>query len=91
MSTDFVTPFLQKLRQLTAGELAVKADHNEFVGHADVIRQLLEVAPDEIRDDLGRLHELLVEARDASGAAVLSVFPHLTDPELANVEGRIAR
>jgi hypothetical protein len=82
--------FAQTLRQLTAGELPIADDFNEFVGHADVLRQLLEVAPDAIRDDLQTLHDLMAQARDARGAAVLGVFPALTNPELANVEGRIS-
>ena len=82
--------FEKTLRQLIAGELPVAHDRNEFVGHADVVRQLLEVAPGEIRDDLAFLHELLAHARDARGAVVLGIFPRLTDPELALVEGRIS-
>ena len=82
--------FAHTLRQLIAGELAIKDDFNEYVGHADVVRQLLEVAPEALREDLGYLYDLLVTARDAAGAAVLGVFPRLTDPELASVEGRIS-
>ena len=81
--------FEQTLRKMIAGELSVKWDFNEFVGHADVVRQLLEVAPDEIRDDLDFLHTLMADARDTTGSAVLGIFPRLTDPELAGVEGRI--
>ncbi len=82
--------FKQTLRKLIAGELPVKCEYNEFVGHADVLRQLLEVAPGEIRDDLEFLHTLMADARDASASAVLGIFPRLTDPELAGVEGRIS-
>lgn len=82
--------FEGRLRRLIAGEIPIEGDHNEFVGHARVVGLLLEVAPDAIRDDLRFLHELLVETRDASGAAVLGVFPRLTNPELATVEGRIS-
>jgi len=82
--------FERTLRQLIAGGLPIKHDFNEYVGHADVLRQLLEVAPDEIRDDLGHLHDLIAEARSATGAAVLGIFPKLTNPDLANVEGRIS-
>ncbi len=84
------TAFADRLRALIAGERSIEHAHNEFVGHADVVGQLLEVAPSEIESDLRFLHERLVEARDANGAAVLGVFPHLTDPDLANVEGRIS-
>jgi len=82
--------FEERLRRLIAGEIAIAEDENEFVGHAQVVGLLLEVAPEEIRHDLAFLHELLVATRDARGAAVLGVFPRLTDPELANVEGRIS-
>ncbi|MDE0910641.1 MAG: hypothetical protein OSB60_09265 [Myxococcota bacterium] len=82
--------FEQTLRKMIAGELPVKWDFNEFVGHADVVRQLLEVAPDEIRDDLAFLHTLMADARDTTGSAVLGIFPRLTNPELAGVEGRIS-
>ena len=82
--------FERTLRQLIAGERPIKTDFNEYVGHADVVRQLLEVAPDAIRDDLQYLYDLLAAARDATGAAVLGVFPRLTHPELANVQGRIS-
>jgi hypothetical protein len=82
--------FERTLRQLIAGELPIEHDRNEYVGHADVVRQLLAVAPAAIRDDLGYLHDLLAGARDATGAAVLGIFPRMTDPELANVEGRIS-
>lgn len=82
--------FENRLRQMIAGELPVAHDFNEFVGHADVLRQLLEVAPDAIREDLQFLHDLMARARDAEGAQVLGIFPALTNPELANVEGRIS-
>ena len=82
--------FAETLRALIAGERPIADDRNELVGHADVVRQLLEVAPDAIRGDLGFLHELLCATRDAAGAAVLGIFPRLTDPQLANVEGRIS-
>ena len=82
--------FDQTLRKLIAGELTIKSEFNEFIGHADVVRQLLEVAPDEIRDDLAFLHDLMANARDTTGSAVLGIFPRLTDPELAGVEGRIS-
>ena len=82
--------FERTLRKLIEGELPIQDDFNEYVGHADAVRLLLEVAPDAIRDDLRFLHELLIQTRDASGAGVLGIFPQLTDPELANVEGRIS-
>lgn len=82
--------FERTLRALIAGELPIAHGWNEFVGHADVVRQLLAVAPDAIRDDLDALHDLLVAVRDAEAGAVLGVFPRLQNPELANVEGRIA-
>jgi len=83
-------PFAAVLSDLIAGRLPVAHADNEFVGHADVVRQLLEVAPAAIRPDFEFLHDLMATARDARGAAVLGIFPRLTDPELANVEGRIA-
>ena len=70
--------FEQTLRKLIDGELPVKSEFNEFVGHADVVRQLLEVAPDEIRDDLAFLHTLMADARDTTASAVLGIFPRLT-------------
>lgn len=82
--------FEQRLRALIAGEIEIKGDFNEYVGHAEMLSLLLEVAPDEVRDDLQFLYDLMVEARDATGAAVLGIFPRLCDPELANVEGRIS-
>ncbi|MFP6656487.1 MAG: hypothetical protein VCB25_12755 [Myxococcota bacterium] len=82
--------FEKTLRDMIDGKLEVQHDRNEFVGHADVVRQLLEVAPEEIRADLNYLHDLLSSARDATGAAVLGIFPRLTNPELAMVEGRIS-
>lgn len=82
--------FAERVRALIAGEIPVTVAHNEFVGHAEVLSALLEVAPDAIRDDLAFLHDLIADARDASGAAVLGIFPRLTDPQLANVEGRIS-
>lgn len=82
--------FKETLERMIAGELEVEWGHNEFIGHTDVARQLLEVAPDEIREDLQFLHDLMAEGRDAQGAQVLGVFPRLCDPELAGVEGRIS-
>ncbi|MCP4039092.1 MAG: hypothetical protein GY733_19290 [bacterium] len=82
--------FEQRLRELINGERQVEWGFNEFVGHADVVRQLLDVAPDEIRDDLEFLHTLMADARDTTASAVLGIFPRLTDPELAGVEGRIS-
>ncbi|MFP8878750.1 MAG: hypothetical protein VCE43_04430, partial [Myxococcota bacterium] len=82
--------FERRLRQLIAGDIPIKEDHNEYVGHAEVIGYLLEKAPAAIVQDLEYLHELLVATRDATGAAVLGVFPRLTDPELVMVEGRIS-
>ncbi len=82
--------FAQTLQELIDGERPVKNDFNDFVGHCDVLRQLLEVAPDEVRAPLQQLHDLMAEARDATGAAVLGIFPKLIDPELANVYGQIS-
>ncbi|RLQ20489.1 hypothetical protein DWB85_17210 [Seongchinamella sediminis] len=82
--------FCERLQQLLDGQLPIAHGHNEFIGHADTIRQLLEVAPAAIRDDLQALYDLLAEARDARGLAVLGVFPKLCRPELAAIEGRIA-
>lgn len=82
--------FERTLRALIAGELPIPDDRNEFVGHAEVVGRLLEVAPKPVRDDLAYLHQLLADTRDARGAAVLGVFPRMTRPELALVEGRIA-
>ncbi|MDP6978657.1 MAG: hypothetical protein QF570_08655 [Myxococcota bacterium] len=82
--------FEKRLRELINGEREVEWDFNEFVGHADVVRQLVEVAPDEIREDLEFLHKLMADARDTTASAVLGIFPRLTDPELAGVEGRIS-
>ena len=82
--------FERTLRELIDGEREVEWGFNEFIGHADVLRQLLEVAPDEIRDDLRFLHDLMADARDTTASGVLTIFPRLTDPELAGVEGRIS-
>ena len=82
--------FENRLHALRDGEIEIEHGINEYIGHADVLRLLLEVAPDEIRDDLSFLHTLMVDTRDAVGGAVLGVFPRLQDPELANVEGRIS-
>jgi len=90
MNSDDHAAFERVLRGLIQGEVPVAHDFNEFVGHADVCRQLLEVAPGEIEADLRFLHDLMVQARDARGAAVLGVFPALCNPELALVEGRIS-
>ena len=76
--------------QLLAAELPIEQGPNEFIGHADVIKQLLEVAPEVIRPDFQFLYDLLAEARDATGMAVLGIFPKLCDPQLAGVEGRIS-
>ena len=37
------TAFERTLKALIAGELAVKEDVNEFVGHTDLLRQLVEL------------------------------------------------
>ncbi len=50
--------FEETLRALINGEREVEWDFSEFIGHADVVRQLVEVAPDEIREDLHPYHEL---------------------------------
>ena len=85
-----ITEFKNTWQRLLAGELEIDHGYNEFIGHADSVRQLLEVAPVEIRQDLQDLYELLAEARDATGMAVLGVFPKLCNPELAAIEGRIS-
>jgi len=82
--------FEGRLRQLIAGDIPIAEDHNEYSGHAEVVGLLLEVAPKAIREDLEFLHDLLVATRDATGSAVLGVFPRLTNPELVRVEGRIS-
>lgn len=76
--------------QLLAGEREIVHGTNEFIGHADVVKQLLDVAPQKIKSDFQFLHDLLCEARDATGMAVLGIFPRLCDPNLAGVEGRIS-
>jgi hypothetical protein len=90
MAESQIETFSRTLRSLIAGELPVKEDRNEFVGHTDVLRQLLEVAPDPIRRDLQALHDLLSDARDVDANAVLGIFPRLCAPELAATQGRIS-
>ncbi len=85
-----IEAFRDTWRSLLAGELHIEHGHNEFIGHADTVRQLLDVAPEPIKADFQALYDLLAEARDAQGMAVLGVFPRLCDPELALIEGRIS-
>ncbi|MBA6413355.1 hypothetical protein H2508_09560 [Parahaliea sp. F7430] len=85
-----IEAFKDTWQRLLAGELEIEHGHNEFIGHADTVRQLLEVAPEPVKADLQALYELLAEARDAQGMAVLGIFPKLCDPELALIEGRIS-
>lgn len=82
--------FKETHRALCAGEIDIKHDTNEFVGHTDVLEKLLNVAPADIKADFEFLHGLMNDARDASGSGVLEIFPRLCDPQLAEVEGRIA-
>jgi hypothetical protein len=82
--------FEQTLRKLIAGDLSIEDEANEFAGHTEILRILLDVAPDEIRGDLQTLHDLIARARDIDRAAVLGIFPSLCNPELAGVEGRIS-
>jgi len=85
-----LSEFKEVLQGLWAGTRPIEHGYNEFIGHADTVRQLLEVAPDPVRADLQALYDLLAEARDATGMAVLGVFPKLCDPNLAAIEGRIS-
>lgn len=85
-----VTEFVTTYRALCEGDIEIAYDTNEFVGHADVLRRLLAVAPEEIREDMEFLHTLMADARDTTSAGVLEIFPRLCDPQLAEVEGRIA-
>ena len=82
--------FKSTYQALLAGELSIAHGSNEFIGHADVVRQLLAVAPEPIKADFQFLYDLLAEARDVTGMAVLGIFPKLCDPQLAEVEGRIS-
>jgi hypothetical protein len=85
-----VKEFERVLRGLIAGEVPIDHAFNEFVGHADVLRQLLEVSPPVIRADLEFLHRLYQDCVDETGAGVIGIFPRLQDPHLAVAEGRIA-
>lgn len=85
-----LTEFRQTHQCLLKGELPIEHGYNEFVGHADTVRHLLDVAPAAIKLDLQALYDLLAEARDATGMAVLGIFPKLCDPNLAAIEGRIS-
>ncbi len=82
--------FSSVLRELIDGDLTIDNDFNELIGHADVVRRLLEAAPASIRSDLETLHGLIHDTATTTGTAVLGIFPRLTNPELANVEGRIS-
>ena len=64
--------FEARLRALLAGEIEIKGGFNEYVGHAEVLGLLLEVAPEAIREDLEFLHDLMVDARDGATAVPIS-------------------
>ena len=87
---DKYEAFRDRLEKLTRGELPVDQDWNEFVGHSHVIRQLLEVAPDEIREDMEWLADTYSKPIIDDGKGVFTTFASLIDPNLAGVEGRIA-
>ncbi|MBW2426935.1 MAG: hypothetical protein JRG86_22015 [Deltaproteobacteria bacterium] len=83
--------FCQALRALRAGEIEVGSDDpNEFVGHVASLEALTAVAPAAVREDLERVAETFVRARDAGGWDTLLDFAAMQDPELAGAEGRVA-
>ena len=45
-----LSEFKQVLQGLWAGTRPIEHGYNEFIGHADTVRQLLEVAPDPVRE-----------------------------------------
>jgi hypothetical protein len=67
--------FCQALRALRAGEIEVGSDDpNEFVGHVASLEALTAVAPAAVREDLERVAETFVRARDAGGWDTLLDF-----------------
>ncbi len=63
----------------------------ELAGHALVLGTLLEVAPDEIHDDMTQFHSAFQSWAEAiSGEReMLDTFGELTDPSLPSAQGRI--
>src|SRR6185295_10113156 len=88
--TDAQT-FCARLNKINGGDMNV-AGLSELGGHAKILRQLLEVAPTEIEPDLQKLHETINGWAEALNGkeSMLKAFGRLSDPQLANVEGRIS-
>ncbi len=83
--------FCSVLNQLNRGELDTTG-LPELRGHAILLKTLLDVAPNQIRDDMGQFHDVF----DAWASAVdgdnpmLTTFLELSDASLAGAEGRVA-
>lgn len=83
--------FCSALAAVNAGQVDTRG-LSELGGHARILQQLVDVAPAPIRPDLQTLHAAIVGWAEAlSGReSMLVAFRRLLDPQLANVEGRIA-
>lgn len=83
--------FCAALAQVNRGAVDTRG-LSELQGHARVLQQLVDAAPAAVRADLQTLHAAMLGWAEAlSGKeSMLVAFGRLADPQLANVEGRIA-
>ncbi len=84
------TNFCRQLEQVNAGAVDTTG-LPELAGHAEVLRTLLDVAPQVIEEDLQQFHDIFASwAGAVSGDnPMLDTFKELSDPSLAGAEGRI--
>lgn len=82
--------FCSTLTQINRGDLETTG-LPELAGHTRVLKALLDVAPDQIHDDMAQFHGIF----DAWAGAVsgdnpmLTTFAKLSDASLAGAEGRV--
>lgn len=82
--------FCAVLKDIRSTGNTAAREKNELIGHALNIEKLYQVAPDSIAPDLRSIHDILAASRDAKGTGSLRAFQLLTDPKLAEYEGRVA-
>ena len=83
--------FCQTVESINAGSVDTTG-LGELAGHALVLQRLLDVAPDEIEDDMAMVHNTFESwAAAVSGEhKMMNTFEVINDPSLVGAEGRIA-
>lgn len=90
-SAEATALYCQTLARLNSTDVNIERER-QVVGHAQMLEQLLEVAPAAIKPQLQSFQELIVQWSTAGDSLLgqFTMFRELSDPQLAALQAQIA-